>query len=221
MRKRLMIVFSLMLTICMLASCKTVPDHLKLPNYSSNMTLGTYKNLEYSLLQNYDDEEMQKNAVFDAVMIEIMENSTYTSYPENRIARLVGIANDTVTVYAQNNNMTPEEFLKQSYGFESVDAYNQYVRYQAQSYFQVRMTIFEIARQEHMTVTQEEFDAARAELLAESELPEAEFEQNYDNEDILFRAVYPKVRDFLYNNSTNITKIVATTQPSESTTEST
>ena len=213
MRKSISIMLSLILMLCMVTSCEKTPDHLKIPDYSQYMTLGTYKNLEYSLLKTYTNEDEKNADIFDAVMIEIMNNSTYVSYPENRIARLVAIANETVEIYAQNNNMSVEDFLKKSYGFESIEAYGSYVRIQAQSYFEVRMTIFEIARHEKMTVTQEEYDAARAKLFAEAEMSEEEFNQAYDSEDILFQAVYPKVQAFLIANSVDISN-----HPTEATT---
>lgn len=190
------------LTGCQTAS--TVPEHLQIPNYSEYMKLGNYKGLQYTLLNTYKTDEDRNNAIFDAVMIEIMNNSQYNKYPEDQITRLIAIANETVEVYAANNGVSVEDFLKSNYGFESAQAYQQYVRLQAQSYFEVRMTIFEIARLEKMTVSQEEFDKARQELFSESGLNETDFATNYTNEDVLFRVLYPKVQAFLVANSSQI-----------------
>ena len=147
-------------------------------------------------------EDAKKEYVINELLGKIKDATTISAYPEDVISNLVDTSLTSVTISANKNAQTVEDFLKDVYGYETVDAYKDDMSAMAKEYMNIRMILNEIARKENITATDEEFETYKNKFAADNQF---EFINNvniyYKDSDILLDMLTEKIETWIYENA--------------------
>lgn len=155
------------------------------------------------------------SAKYSAVYALITENLEVSDYPSDELDQLIETLNENIQTefdtYGTYYGITDlETYITTVYGFESMDAFNEYAEEYAKSYLLEKMIVTIIAADNDITVTADEINTTGEELAAYYGY------DNYDailseygnemNAEIGYQCLYTNVTTFLAENS-----VIATT----------
>lgn len=154
------------------------------------------------------------SAKYSAVYALITENLEVSDYPSDELDQLIETLNENIQTefdtYGTYYGITDlETYITTVYGFESMDAFNEYAEEYAKSYLLEKMIVTIIAADNDITVTADEINTTGEELAAYYGY------DNYDailseygnemNAEIGYQCLYTNVTTFLAENSVNAT----------------
>lgn len=154
------------------------------------------------------------SAKYSAVYALITENLEVSDYPSDELDQLIETLNENIQTefdtYGTYYGITDlETYITTVYGFESMDAFNEYADEYAKSYLLEKMIVTIIAADNDITVTADEINTTGEELAAYYGY------DNYDailseygnemNAEIGYQCLYTNVTTFLAENSVNAT----------------
>lgn len=145
-------------------------------------------------------ERQRKNDIASIILSKISENTTVKEYDEDRIAELIDAAKSATSKYAQDANMTVEEYVKESYSAESYTDYEESLRPAAEEYMKSVMLISAIAYNENLNVTDEEYQNQIKTYMDDYHISLLDLNTYYTAEDIVYSLLILKVQNFLVDN---------------------
>ena len=187
-------------------SLPTVIDEEKLAEITDGYkTVEEYKkHLTDSFKKDY--EGASENYKANQILEKVIESSTFKDLPQEEIDALVTKSVDTATKNAQSAQMSLEDFLKRYYSVNSVDEYKEQMRLTAEDYIKLKAVMCEIAKQENITITQDDIDAYEKDIREYYQLEDGVDVHQYESEeDILFECIAMKVAPLLVENNTQKT----------------
>ena len=147
------------------------------------------------------DESVKKYAT-SALINQIVANSTIKSYPDSVIENLVDTNISSINISAKNNSKYADELVKEFYGFDTLDAYKEYMTGIAKEYMSIRMILNEIARLENITISDEEFESCKTKFAKENNFDSINnVNLYYKDSDILLDDITEKIKDFVFENA--------------------
>lgn len=162
-----------------------------------------------SAIENDLSNQIQssKNAeIYNNLISQIIESSTFVSYPEGVIENMVESSVFEVQQQALFSNVTSDEYVQNKYGIKNINEYESKVTEQATKYIQIKMIICEIARRENITVPIDTFNTYRTTFARQHNFINLnDLNKHYDDADILIECLESYVGEWLVENSTERT----------------
>lgn len=147
--------------------------------------------------------------IFDSAYSAMIEGLDVTEYPGEELEDLLKTLNGNVDAEYESYSSSyssKEEYLKGAYGFESLDAFNEYSENYAKQYLLQKMIITIIAADNNITVEAEEINSTGEELAAYYGYDGyQEILDTYGkemNSEIGYQVLYQKVTDYICENVT-------------------
>jgi len=129
--------------------------------YSQYVGLSQYKGMQVTAGKSFTDQ-------YKEYYIAILTHTIVSGYTDEMKDIANSIFNSFQTEYekrrAVDENISFNEFILGAYGFSSQGVYSNYVYAYAKAYLAEKMILTMIAKQENITVTQEEFSGVTAEI---------------------------------------------------------
>ncbi len=183
--------------------------------YSDYVKISDYSNITYSVIRNAtDDDDSYSDRKFEEIYRLISEQSEVISYPKDRLENLIQNYGDNMKKSYEYYKETDDkdasfsDFLYDTFGYRSVDKYNENVKKEAQDYLKQEMIIYNIAYNNGINITEDELKEYGYEV--------ADYYE-YDNLDEMvskvgnviytemgYQLLTGKVADYLISISTNI-----------------
>ena len=159
--------------------------------------------LRGNMEKNYKATVRKKT--MDAILNYIVNESTYTDLPEDKINSLTEEAITIANKKAENAGMGVEEYLKTYLNTDSTDDYREMMRESAEAYLKMQIAAYEIARLEGVTVSQEDIDNYKDTLREYYHLDKnADVSAYESDEDIKFECVIDKIEPILTEHATKL-----------------
>lgn len=147
----------------------------------------------------------QRTEIISELLLLIEEKTTINAYPDNIIEQLVEEGVSMIENTAAKNAIALNDFLKATYGYESIDEYKEFLTTQAHTYMQKRMILNEIARKENITVTDEEFEKYKQTFADKNGFKSTNnVNLYYRDSELLLDMLTEKIYDWLIEHSTKI-----------------
>lgn len=179
-------------------------------------------NTDYDTIDDYKTyitESMTESKQADAdsavqsdILTAIIDNCTYSGYPEDESTKLVDDALEQTKSQAESYGIDFETYL--SYvGYTTEDDYKKVLEEYAVDFLKEKMTICAIAKKENMKVTDDEIEEYVNKLVEDYGLESSDdVYEYYTEEDIAYFVVSEKVMDFLNENAVEVDSTEATTE---------
>lgn len=185
-------------------------------------------NTDYANVSEYESElrkrleesaaDRSESANRSAVITVVEENSKITEYPEQELKKLIDDAIESVSNTAKNYGTDLATYVTVYYGMKSEDEFREYVSTLAESFMKEKIIICAIAKAEGISVSSDDISAQKTEMMEELGIEdEAEFNDHYTNEDVIYYAISEKVYKVLLDNAKGVLK--EEDEKTESTTE--
>lgn len=157
----------------------------------------TYQNLK-KLLDSYIE-----TSAFDQIIEQLKNTSEIKSYPTQLVTDLVEESVATMTASAANSALDIEDFIKNNTEFESLDDYKKYMTKIAENYVFTRIVISEIAKNENLTATDEEFENYKNKFASEHNFESTNnINLYYSDSDLLIDMLTSKIKTWLISQAT-------------------
>lgn len=147
--------------------------------------------------------------IFESAYSAMIEGLDVTEYPSEELEELLKTLNSNVDAEYESYSSSyssKEEYLKSAYGFETLDAFNEYAEDYAKQYLLQKMIITIIAADNNITVEAEEINSTGEELAAYYGYNGyQEILDTYGrtmNSEIGYQVLYQKVTDYICENVT-------------------
>lgn len=149
------------------------------------------------------DKDSDKYAeIYNDLILKIVNNSTIKGYPEDMLNDMVSSTISGINKAASESGMTADDFVKENYDAESMDAYTVTITDEAKMFLAKRMVLGEIARREHITITAETFTEYKTQFAVDNGYMNVnDVNIHYSDEDILLDASLAAIEDWMYTNS--------------------
>ena len=190
-------------------------NNMELDKFSDFIKISDYSNITYSVIRNAtDDDDSYNDRKFEEIYRLISEQSEVISYPKDRLENLIQNYGDNMKKSYEYYKETDDkdasfsDFLYDTFGYRSVDKYNENVKKEAQDYLKQEMIIYNIAYNNGINITEDELKEYGYEV--------ADYYE-YDNLDEMvskvgnviytemgYQLLTGKVADYLISISTNI-----------------
>lgn len=147
--------------------------------------------------------------IFESAYSAMIEGLDVTEYPSEELEELLKTLNSNVDAEYESYSSSyssKEEYLKSAYGFETLDAFNEYAEDYAKQYLLQKMIITIIAADNNITVEAEEINSTGEELAAYygyngyQEILDTYGKEM--NSEIGYQVLYQKVTDYICENVT-------------------
>lgn len=179
------------------------------PEYNDALVaeLTDYKTTaEYEEAMRKSHEEYNKTADLNTdksnVIKTVIDNSNIKEYPKEEIQQLVDSMIAQMKELAESNSVDLSTLIAYYYGFETEDEFKEYVTEYATDYVKQRMIMVAIADAEGITVSKEDADAKKQEIMTQYGLQTVDEVANYySDEDVYYVVLAQKVMDFVYDNA--------------------
>ena len=153
-----------------------------------------------NLTESYKTSDASTNK--STIITAVIDNSTINEYPTQDMEKLIDSTVSDVEKYAQNYNTDLATYVSVYYGFSDEEAFREYVSEMVENYMKEKIVICAIAKEEKITVSNDEIKAKKQELMKNSGITdEDDLNEMYSEEDIIFYALEEKVTDFLLENA--------------------
>lgn len=149
---------------------------------------------ENTLMQEY--QYRKENELMGNILEQLVANTTINSYPEDEINAYIDRANKVVEDYAEMYNMTSLEIMQSMYGVSTPEEFTEIVRNEAQEYIENKMILCAFARVHNITVTAQQFDEFRNQLLADLNVPAEEILSYYSEEELLYDCLVVQIQNW-------------------------
>ena len=147
--------------------------------------------------------------IFESAYSAMIEGLDVTEYPSEELEELLKTLNSNVDAEYESYSSSyssKEEYLKSAYGFETLDAFNEYAEDYAKQYLLQKMIITIIAADNNITVEAEEINSTGEELAAYYGYNGyQEILDTYGrtmNSEIGYQVLYQKVTEYICENVT-------------------
>lgn len=181
---------------------EAVPAELNDAFVQENMDLSTVEEYRQSVKEDLisaKEEENRSNAV-DELLGQIRENSQF-EIDQSDIDQSVQEQMDSYQSYAEMYGMELEDFCQNFFGYGS-EQLKEESRAGAEDEIKNNLIVGEIAKQENLGVTQQEYEeAVKQELDDYGYETVEEFEEDYGKEDYMNNLLYDKVVQYLLDHS--------------------
>lgn len=158
--------------------------------------------LDIRALLTENKQKLKSNEIYNTVIASIISSSDYKSYPDGEIDSLISTAVSAAEKNAALKNMTVDDYLKDSGQADTLDEFKTMMESQAKDYLNIRMTLSEIARLENITATAEEFTNYKTQFAYSNGFKSLqEVNLYYKDEDLLIDCIYPKIQEWIVDNS--------------------
>ena len=172
---------------------------------SATRTIYPELNEEVAKQLSYDSLEEFETAARDAVVAEtlwnqIEETSQVLQYPDAEMEYYVQDMMDYYKSYAENYNMTFNDFLT-SNQFTSEDDFRTFLTEQIKPTVANEMLYYAIADAEGISLSKEDLETGTENMASERGMTVAEYKENMGEEYIESVLMFNKVKDFLLENA--------------------
>ena len=170
------------------------------------------ENTEYDTTEAYEaylyeyleesNATTDQNANENMVLVQIVENSFISDYPEREITELIDETIGTIQETCESNGISVDTYIKYFYGLETEEDFKEYIRDSVITYFEQVMVVCAIAEAEGLDVTSEEVEE-RKQLIVETYgyTDTSELEQYYTEDDFYYLLLEEKVMNLLMENA--------------------
>lgn len=151
----------------------------------------------------------RSSAIFDAAYKQMSDGLDVSDYPSEELTDLLNTLNSNVDAEYQSYSSaysSKEEYLKNAYKFDSLDAFNEYADNYAKQYLLQKMIVTMIAADNNITVTADDINSTGEELA--SYYGYDDYNDILDtygktmNSEIGYQVLYQKIVDFVCENVT-------------------
>ncbi len=164
-------------------------------------TTEAYEAYLYEYLED-SNATTDQNANENMVLVQIVENSFISDYPEREITELIDETIGTIQETCESNGISVDTYIKYFYGLETEEDFKEYIRDSVITYFKQVMVVCAIAEAEGLDVTSEEVEE-RKQLIVETYgyTDTSELEQYYTEDDFYYLLLEEKVINLLMENA--------------------
>ena len=146
--------------------------------------------------------ENKKIEIYNDVVKQIMDKSTYNEYPKEELDFIIDHTNKAISEYCTKYNVDKMTVLKDAYNVATIADFDNKLLEETKDYLKLKMTICAFAKSKNITVTSKEFDDFRINLMNGSSITSVdELLTYYTEADILFNCLLEKVQDWILTNA--------------------
>ncbi len=163
--------------------------------------------------KNDSADETERTNVLKA----IIDKTEFEKYPENEVQEYVKAVVDDMASAAGNYGIDLQTYLMYFYGYTNEPDFLAFLTEAVESVMKEKIVVCSIAVKEDLLATDEEIQTYKQELMEKNEIEdEAEIDENYSAEDLLFYATEEKVLDYLMESAVQVDSL-ETTEEGETT----
>ncbi|MBO5435369.1 trigger factor [bacterium] len=145
--------------------------------------------------------------MYDDIIAQIINNSTYNSYPDGKIDELVNATVSNIEQYASIYGMDVNEYISDNYNFDNLTALKAQLRIDAELYMKIRMALCELAKANNISATIEEFNDYKKTFADENGFMNVEdLNRYYTESDLYLDCLLPKVEAWFAETATEVPK---------------
>ncbi|MGN0395077.1 MAG: FKBP-type peptidyl-prolyl cis-trans isomerase [Coprococcus sp.] len=140
-----------------------------------------------------------------SVLKTIVDKTEYEKYPENEAQEYVEAVLDNISSAAGNYGIDMQTYLMYFYGYSTEPEFLEFLTETVESVMQEKIVVCSIAVKENIIATDEDARNYKNNLMEENGIEdEAEIDEYYTSEDILFYATEEKVLDYLMESAVQV-----------------
>lgn len=167
-------------------------------------------------LQN-EKNETAKETERTNVLKAIIDKTEFKKYPENEAQEYVKAVVSSMAAAAENYGIDLQTYIMYFYGYASEPEFIDYLTETVKSVMEEKIVVCSIAMKEDLLATDEEIQTYKQDLMEKNDIEdEAEIDENYSAEDLLFYATEEKVLDYLMESAVQVESL-DTTEEGETT----
>ena len=163
-----------------------------------------------------DNKESARDKAVSELWNKVMNSCTFTSVPEKEVRDYADNMMSQYKAYADNYNLTMEEFCEQMMGMD-YDTFSSQVKAYAEANIKQEIVLMSIVNAEKLRLTDKEYDAGMEKIAEQQSTTVEQLESNYDFEILWKSIMWDKVLDFIVDNGKPVA--AAETTASADTTE--
>lgn len=152
-----------------------------------------------------DLEDLKRTDSAATLMSLILANSEIIGYDTAQVDDMIESAKYMTRTYAKQQDMEVDDYCKEHYN-KTYDEYVEGLKDTAHEYLDSVMTICQIAREEGIEVTDEEYQNQIKTYMDNYNLSEADISKTYTSQDIVNSILILKVQDWLLEHNTKTDK---------------
>lgn len=173
-------------------------------SYTDAATVSEYEeSVRTDLVEQYAESDKSYNE--SAIMQVLVDSTTYNEYPEQEMKELIDQSISQQEQAAASYGYSLGDYVTARYGFSSEDAFRQYVQGLAEDYMKEKIVVCAVAKAAEITVSGDEVDEYKKTLMDYYGYEdEADLEENYTSEDIVYYALAEKVVEYLLENGKGV-----------------
>ncbi len=186
------------------------------PEYTDDL-VNTATEGEYTTADDYTEyitEYLQEEADESAdesdrssILQTIIDNSTFTKYPEEPVEEYVtGVMSDIEST-ADSYGIGVETLLAYFYGYDNEADFVAYMQDVVESVMQERMVICAIAIEKGLVATDDDINEYKAGIMEDYSIEESEVSDYYSDFDLAFYATEEKVLDYLVEQAVQVDEL--------------
>lgn len=186
------------------------------PEYNDDL-VKTATGGEYTTTESYtayltEDLQNSKNETADnseraQILQAIIDETTFTKYPEQEMEKYIINIVDTAKSSADSYGIDFETFLAYFYGYSSEQEFLNYLSETVTAVLKERIVVCSIALKENLVATDADIDAYKIKTMAELGITENELPNYYMEDDLAFFATEEKVLDYLIEQAVQVEEL--------------
>lgn len=186
----------------------------KVPEYTDELvnkaTEGEFTTTDAYTEHLTEELQNQKNESADEtdranVLKSIRDNTTFEKYPENEVQDYVKSIIENMESSAGNYGIDFQTYLMYFYGYTNEADFIDFLTEAVESVMKEKIVVCSIALKEDLMATDEEIQSYKQEVMEENGMEdEADLDEYYSEEDLLFYATEEKVLDFLMESAVQV-----------------
>ena len=150
-----------------------------------------------------DAADQRDNAKTGVIINKILETSKIKGYDEKELNDYINTSVSSVEDAAKSANEEIDTYVKNTYGLESYAEYKTQLEEAAKNYLDEIMVIRQIAFNEKLSITDDEYKAQVKDTASQNGIEEADLGNYFSSKDIIQSMTVSKVQKWLLENNPN------------------